>query len=298
MDFIYDTGKLSEHLGQGDVLRRTREVVGVLSQAHSYYAEAADYSYFVVLTQSCDLVRRKGGRFSAPYITIAAARPADAFIAARVSELRKSVDGTGINVLSPQGLVKLRFILENLLHNTLDEVFYLPESEAAGIEQDLCVYLHLSIALRKEHYDALLGARVTSLAEVFRAKLGWLKGNIYSRIATPAIEERLEGSARFKEAFFERKVPSDSHLILSNLQNDFVRSEVKRMLRDRVGPLSSEEEEKLAQQIPSDATIVSEEIVATLARRGYIDGDDPDRLSKIKSLIQNARSLRVLAGGA
>ena len=39
------------------------------------YQRKPDYRYFIVLTQSCDLVRRNGGRCTSPHVTIAAVRP-------------------------------------------------------------------------------------------------------------------------------------------------------------------------------------------------------------------------------
>ena len=61
-------------LFQGDVLCRSNEIVKAIGQAHQYYADAPHYTHFVVITQSCDLVRRAGD-FNAPYITISAAKP-------------------------------------------------------------------------------------------------------------------------------------------------------------------------------------------------------------------------------
>ena len=35
-----------------------------------------------------------------------------------------------------------------------------------------------------EHYDDILNSRILSLKDIFKAKLGWLVGHIYSRVAT------------------------------------------------------------------------------------------------------------------
>src|SRR5262245_18451718 len=61
-------------LNQGDIHRKTDEVVAHLEKYHRYYSNHADYRYFMVMTQTCDLVLRDGVCGS-PYITIAAVRP-------------------------------------------------------------------------------------------------------------------------------------------------------------------------------------------------------------------------------
>ena len=74
--YVYEDPNLKE-LMQGDVLRRTSELVAILQQFHPHYASHPDYKCFMVLTQSCDLVRRNGDPPSSPYITLAAVRPVE-----------------------------------------------------------------------------------------------------------------------------------------------------------------------------------------------------------------------------
>jgi len=53
--------------------------------------------------------------------------------------------------------------------------------------------LQVSIALRAhEHYDTLRLARCGRLTPEFRARLGWLIGNLYSRVATEDIAPERE----------------------------------------------------------------------------------------------------------
>lgn len=49
----------TNNLHQGDLLINAEPLSSAINQAHSYYATAEDYSHFMVLTQSCDLVLRK-----------------------------------------------------------------------------------------------------------------------------------------------------------------------------------------------------------------------------------------------
>lgn len=50
--------------------------------------------------------------------------------------------------------------------------------------------LRVSISLRREHYDLLVKSRVLGLAPSYAAKLGWLVGNLYSRVPTPDWEDQ------------------------------------------------------------------------------------------------------------
>lgn len=50
--------------------------------------------------------------------------------------------------------------------------------------------LALPIAFKPEHYDKLLSAKVVGVTDVFQAKLGWLVGQLYSRVGTPDYEDR------------------------------------------------------------------------------------------------------------
>ena len=58
-------------LCQGDVLAVTEELKSILEEVHPYFLNE-QYKYFMVLSQSCDLVRRKGKACKTPYITLAA----------------------------------------------------------------------------------------------------------------------------------------------------------------------------------------------------------------------------------
>jgi hypothetical protein len=50
---------------------------------------------------------------------------------------------------------------------------------------DCCAILNLSIAIKTpEHYDKCLEAKILELESSFQAKLGWLVGQLYSRVGT------------------------------------------------------------------------------------------------------------------
>lgn len=85
----------SEDLRQGDLLAKTKEIEQVITTVHPYYLRD-DYTYFIVLTQSCDLVRRKGKTPNSRYITIAAVRPLDLVIRREVERYQDELEKVGL----------------------------------------------------------------------------------------------------------------------------------------------------------------------------------------------------------
>lgn len=43
-------------LNQGDIFDRTPELLGIIAETHPQHAANAQFKYFMMLTQSCDLV--------------------------------------------------------------------------------------------------------------------------------------------------------------------------------------------------------------------------------------------------
>ncbi len=62
-------------LQQGDLLKRTAELEGLLRSYYPLYAAKEENRHFLVLTQTCDLVRRENNRCATRYIAIAPVRP-------------------------------------------------------------------------------------------------------------------------------------------------------------------------------------------------------------------------------
>jgi hypothetical protein len=139
----------------------------------------------MVLTQSCDLVRHDGLPCKSRYVTLAAVRSLDTVLSRELARhQRSSIETTG-------GLCcinKRRWVedfLVKLINNNNSEYFYLAEDIDCGLSEPSVAFLKLSVPLKSEHYDKCLAARVAQLTEVFQAKLGWLVGNMYSRVGTP-----------------------------------------------------------------------------------------------------------------
>lgn len=170
-------------LQQGDILSKSPEIIKIIGKVHPHYLKE-DYNYFIILTQTCDLVRRIPGQCNARYITIAAVRSLNLAIEREISKYQTEFDKLAM-VCSNDDKFKVLSFIERLLNNNDSEYFYLHEAPQFNLFESSCAFLRLSIAIKANlHYNSCLRARILSLDDVFQAKLGWLVGNIYSRVGT------------------------------------------------------------------------------------------------------------------
>lgn len=189
MHYTYDKDISKDNLCQGDILNKTDDLSKLIDLIHPHYARP-EYTHFQVLTQSCDLVRRgRSKKLNTRYITLAAVRDFR-------EVLHRSIErfaGDKTIKLSDDELCcsdkfkdKIKQTVETLLNNNDKNHFYLERAEEAGLENPSCTFLNLSIAIKaNEHYETCLGAKILQLDQVFQSKLGWMVGNLYSRVGTP-----------------------------------------------------------------------------------------------------------------
>jgi hypothetical protein len=182
--FVYEETPDKGALWQGDVLERTADLLAVLTEFHPHYSTQEDYKYFMVLTQGCDLVRRGSAPPKSPYVTIAAARPVEEVLRREAVGYQDPWQVTTRVIGDTRAKNSLTMFLQRLFDNNEPGYFYLHEDRTLGIHQSCCAVLPLSIALKTLHYDMLLRAKIAQLKEPFQAKLGWLIGQMYSRVGT------------------------------------------------------------------------------------------------------------------
>ncbi len=180
--YVYDDPDKRE-LAQGDILQRTPALVALLNQYHPHYAQHPDYKFFAVLTQSCDLVRRDGKSPRTAYIAIAAARTLEETLVREAAKAQEPWQREA-KVIGGKTRTSLLMFLQRLLDNNEPGHFYLHVDQELGIHRPCCVVLALSVTVRVQHYETLLDAKVAQLKDTFQAKLGWLIGNMYSRVGT------------------------------------------------------------------------------------------------------------------
>lgn len=183
LHFTYQSPE-DKDLCQGDIVSKD-QISHIIREVHPRYLKE-DYTHFIVLSQTCDLVRGRGhSPCKTRYISVAAIRPLDLVLE---RELEKDLTDIERNsgLCSKKHYSKISVKLRQVYDNNFSEYFYLHEESNLKLHVRSCAFLRLSIALRAEdHYEALLAARVASLSEGFRAKLGWTVGNLYSRVGTP-----------------------------------------------------------------------------------------------------------------
>lgn len=194
--FTYKSNPDMDSLCQGDVLRITDDLKEILGTVHPYF-QNEQYKYFMVLTQSCDLVRRKGQPCKTPYITLAAVRSFSDFFENYLIS-KKYAERVNDFLLMDSKQRKSAFdFLERVYNNTEPDYFFLYKEDMFDFPESMIVSLKVSIALKSQlHYEVCLNAKLLELSDEFKAKLGWLVGNIYSRVGTTDWESIMTADER------------------------------------------------------------------------------------------------------
>lgn len=194
--FTYKPNPDMQSLCQGDVLEITPELSVVLKEVHPYFLNE-QYKYFMVLSQSCDLVRRNGKNCKTPYITLAAVRSYSEFLEKMLLKGKFAEKNKELLLMDDKHKERAYQLIERIYNNTEPEYFFLFKEEALEFQESMVAYLKVSIALKSdEHYDKCLSAKKIELTDEFKAKLGWLVGNMYSRVGTADWEGIMSPQAR------------------------------------------------------------------------------------------------------
>ncbi|MFN3713665.1 MAG: hypothetical protein ACK4SX_08405 [Alcanivoracaceae bacterium] len=234
-------------LSQGDVLRRTDSLNEVLKRYHSYFNQQGDYRYFIVLTQSCDLaIRPDTERCGSRYITIAAVRPLHRAIERYSDKLLYNKLERALGMIPENRKQKINDFLERLINNNEPDYFFLPASPERGIAEHCCAFLKLSIALKVEHYEMLVNARVVGLNPQYQYKLGYLVGNAYSRVAT---EDLLPDVITKRDVSNIARAFLESGASIEPIKNDIYSILKKRFEKDPDAFASVESKEKMLEDI-------------------------------------------------
>ena len=194
--FTYKENPDMESLCQGDVLEKTDALNELLGTVHPYF-QNDDYQYFMVLTHSCDLVRRDGKKCKTPYITLAAIRSYTDFLEKTLVANKMAELYNGFLLVDQKGKTRVSQLVERIYNNTEPDYFFLYKEDVLDFPKSMVAYLKVSIALKSElHYQTCLDAKRLELSDEFKAKLGWLVGNMYSRVGTTDWESKMTDKAR------------------------------------------------------------------------------------------------------
>ncbi len=188
--WTYEASRPAGDLEQGDFLAPTKDLRDLLRKVHPLFDDDK-YLGFVVATQSCDLVRRKQAP-KARHISIAVVRPLRQAWLRFLAEVASPV---GADVFLRSKKAAARQLLERIFDQNEQALglFYLHPDAEIGLGEPAVACLRITIALRSEHYALLVSARTGRLDPEFRAKFGWLLGNLYSRAAAPDWADSLGG---------------------------------------------------------------------------------------------------------
>jgi len=232
-------------LQQGDILKKTDDIKTLLKIVHSHYLKD-DYLFFLVLTQSCDLERRASGACKAPYITLAAVRPLELLLEREMKQYQVQHNLAKGKIIDRSFYAKLASFTEKLLNNNATEYFYLHEDAGMGFGESCVAFLRLSIAIKtKEHYETCLKAKILELDDTFKAKLGWLVGNIYSRVGTQdwvpkVVPSNSAFTKRIKKILDEHCFWIDVAEFESELQKKYSKEEINRLDPEKLLQLANE----------------------------------------------------------
>lgn len=188
--FTYDSVNTEDDLYQGDIILPTEELHEVIRQIFPYFSNPK-YTGFMVLSQTCDLVRgRQYDPCKSLFVNLAVIRPIEDVLYLLLDRVCKKVE---INKKKVEGVYcrdteyKARQLLERIANQNEHDfgLFYLYPDAAVKIPVHSVVFLQINFALAaKFHYDKLVQARRGRLKAEFRNKLGWLLGYLYSRVGT------------------------------------------------------------------------------------------------------------------
>ncbi|MDO8298092.1 MAG: hypothetical protein Q7T64_00225 [Lacisediminimonas sp.] len=164
------------------MLEKTSDLSAILDLYHPYYSKHPENTHFLVLTQSCDLVRRGIGSCKSRYLSMAPVRSLEAVLSREFDGKLRHVDSQ--LYASTKSKQLMQQFLARLFNNNEPSFYYLESHPTAGLAVPSCALLSLPIAIKSEHYETCLDARRTSTEDSFQAKLGWLVGQLYSRVGT------------------------------------------------------------------------------------------------------------------
>lgn len=182
MHWTYRSFNPEDDLEQGDIIEPNAEMLALFQQVHPHFCDPK-YLTFIIVSQTCDLVRRSSG-CKARHLSLAVVRSISAVMPRLLDEYAiKGIEG----VYRKSRRRDTKLLLTRIINQNEQAagIFYLHPDADAGIGEHAVAMLRVSIAVRAEHYHLLCHARRGRLVSEFQMKLGWLTGNLYSRVATP-----------------------------------------------------------------------------------------------------------------
>lgn len=288
--FVNESNLDPSTLMQGDLLKRNKLLGETLREHSENPLNFEAIQYFVVLNQSCDLVLRNK-KPKTQYITFAPVYDLAIAINERTNKLKdNNIDGQ-ISICNSKDRTQTLQYVERLLNNSERDYFCLPLECHESFSDDHCISLNLTISISNKFYNQCLNSKIGQMEEIFAAKLGWMAGNKFSRVATPDIEDILKrtGNATSYKSTFIARAFSSQTIWLSTHQIRELKKIIKRSNVSK--PLSNRKLLELTNQVPSNYSLAISRIVAILLNDKIVNYEQVD---EIKEKLTNDKNLKSL----
>jgi hypothetical protein len=274
--WTYEPCDTESDLHQGDILSISEELQFLFREVHPHFCDPK-YLAFIILTQSCDLVRHKGV-CTVRYINVAAVRSLSASLIALLDTVCESLKP---GIYSDGDRNKAQLLLERIFNQNEHKLglFYLFPDADVGIVEDAVAFLRISVAFRVEHYNILMRSRSGRLRPDFANKLGWLVGNLFDRIGTPHDWNKEELTQMVR-----------NHLSSNNGSNpiwiaNHILKHLKSQKIDIAGLTSEQLLEAVGSKIPSPKDVGIGQVIKTVSE--VISNVDVATLNKLETYLKN-----------
>ena len=286
-------------LDQGDIIASTPALRGLFEEVHPHFLDPK-YLAFIVLTQSCDLVRR-GGSCKSRYITLACIRSLEGILLALLDQVCSPI---GQGVYREESRVEARRLLHRILNQNEQALglFYLHPDADVGIAVPSVAILQVSIAVRRAHYEKIAEDRTGKLRTQFRNKLGWLVGNLYSRVGTPDWGDQPDGRKEVEKIIDDHLRGADTPQIPKWVSGEAADAAWKAGVDlsslpadDIVSQAEAHAPPPLKESLVAEARRVLEELLEDAGDGGLSEGDlekFQNRLANDARFAQLVRSVR------
>ncbi|HET7789014.1 MAG TPA: hypothetical protein VFL36_23780, partial [Myxococcales bacterium] len=196
MHWTYAALAAENDLDQGDFLAPTERLKALVKMRSTGF-EPHEPLGFMVATQSCDLVRRKKTESIDYHVSIV---PVLSLKAVLPELLTKIAQPVAFGMFAASTKYKAQQLLERIVDQNESKLglFYFHPDAELGLGDSAVAFLRVKIPLEGKHYPVFIDARRGRLDPEFRAKCGWLLGNLYSRAASPDWADR-EGGKRQRD---------------------------------------------------------------------------------------------------
>ncbi len=286
--WTYEAFKPKDDLAQGDILLPNDELRQLFDSVYPRFLRNK-YVGFIVLTQSCDLAQRRRRGCSAQYISLAVIVELSGVLTNLLNRVcRPLIEGVYLDEWRSEA----RKLLGRVFNQNEQGLglFYLHPNADVGIVVESVALLRVSVAFSAEHYDVMRNARQGRLALEFKNKLGWLVGNIYSRVGTRDWSSEPDGQ-RVMDEMTTRFLDDDDCAI-------WVSADAHEAAKDagiKIGDLPREEIlgtlEQYAPLAPRDEALVCvKEVVTSVLGEHLTDSETDDRAEILKNILHRLRN--------